>query len=78
MEAIRQHTHPGSLLILKIHREDEPGDWRTHRYRQEDLQKVFRPWFEMVRWSESTMLGRVDPPAHAWLAVLERREPPAL
>jgi SAM-dependent methyltransferase/3-polyprenyl-4-hydroxybenzoate decarboxylase len=78
VDTVRKHTRPGSLLILKIHREDEPGDWRTHRYRQEELQKLFTPWFEMVRWSESTMPGRQEPPAHAWLAVFERREPPVV
>lgn len=78
VETVSQRTNTGAVLILKIHREDEPGDWRTHRYQQTDLQKLFAPAFEMVRWSESTMPGRQEPAAHAWLAVFERRDPPVI
>jgi SAM-dependent methyltransferase/3-polyprenyl-4-hydroxybenzoate decarboxylase len=72
--AVAQRTHAGSLLVLKVHRVDEPGDWHTLRYGLADLEALFSPAFELQRWSRSTLPaeGRTLP-ARAWLAVFERQ-----
>jgi 3-polyprenyl-4-hydroxybenzoate decarboxylase len=37
------HTRAGSLLVLKLHRRDEPGAWRTARYELPDLERLWGP-----------------------------------
>ncbi len=71
-DAVRRHTRAGSLLVLKTHREDEPQDWHTVRYRLTDLHALFSPPFELVRWTETTLPGNRKPPARAWLSVWKR------
>jgi 3-polyprenyl-4-hydroxybenzoate decarboxylase len=71
--AVQSRTRPGARLILKLHREDEPRELRTVRYRASDLQSLFAPAFELIRWTQSSLPGALEPPARAWLAVFERR-----
>jgi SAM-dependent methyltransferase/3-polyprenyl-4-hydroxybenzoate decarboxylase len=75
VEIVRERTRPGSLVVLKIHREEEPGDWRTIRYRLGDLERLFAPHFALSRWSRSTFPGHASPEPLAWLAVFERVDP---
>jgi SAM-dependent methyltransferase len=70
--AVRRRSHPGSLLILKLHAEDEPGGWHTRRYRAADLERLLGPDFQLVRWSGSSIPGNHAPPPRAWLAIFER------
>jgi SAM-dependent methyltransferase/3-polyprenyl-4-hydroxybenzoate decarboxylase len=77
IDAVRQRTRPGSLVVLKLHREDEPGQWGTLRYRLHDLERLFGPEFEVRRWAASTFPGPHAPPMRAWLALLARRSPAA-
>jgi SAM-dependent methyltransferase len=73
VDALRRRTKAGSIVALKVHRETEPREWHTVRYRLPDLESLLGPDFELLRWSASTMPGNQPPEALAWLAVFRRR-----
>ena len=71
-DSVARRTRVGSLLILKIHRDDEPAAWRTVRYRLPELERMLAPAFELAQWRASSIPGPAATGARAWLAVFRR------
>ncbi len=71
-ESVARRTRAGSLLLLKVHRDDEPAPWRTVRYQLAELERLFAPDFELAQWRASSIPGPASTATRAWLAVFRR------